>query len=141
MSEFRISERISVWFEHYGSDWQLIAQLLQDSQLPKGFAYPREFLRVLDLGPTDLEPWWIFDGDLLLNRAIGMKVRHPNRVLVPFARRRDNDDVACWDVATPNSSGVIIIHDYAADGWESVAEPPDFHAWLRRAVDHLIAFE
>jgi hypothetical protein len=42
-----------------------MADLLSITDLPKGFEYPREFVRVVELGLTNLEPWWIIDGDLL----------------------------------------------------------------------------
>ncbi|MEV0638654.1 hypothetical protein AB0I77_27680 [Streptomyces sp. NPDC050619] len=105
------------------------------TELPEGFDYPAEFIRVVELGLTDLEPWWIFDGDQLRRRAIGLRDRYPERRLVPFARRQDNDDVACWDLARGD---VVVIHDLASPGWEQRERFPDFNAWLRQAVEDLI---
>jgi hypothetical protein len=61
----------------------------------------------------------------------------PQRVLVPFAKRQDNDDVACWDVPTGK---VAVIHDSADPGWEARGEFSGFYAWLRQALDDLIEF-
>ena len=112
-----------------------MARLLPISDLPDGFNYPPEFIRVVELGLTDLEPWWIFDGELLWRRAANLRRRYPDRRLVPFARRQDNDDVACWDLA---EGDVVIIHDFASPGSEQRARFPDFYSWLRQAIDDLI---
>jgi hypothetical protein len=41
-----------------------VAELLTSTDLPEGFEHPAELIPVADLGPTDLEPWWIFDWEL-----------------------------------------------------------------------------
>jgi len=45
----------------------------------------------------------------------GLQERYPGRMLVAFARREDNDDVACWEAG--GGGKVIVIHDFASDGW------------------------
>lgn len=112
-----------------------MADLLRQDELPTGFTYAPEFLRVVELGLTQLEPWWIFDGDLLRRRAAGIRQRYPQRRLVPFARREDNDDVACWDL---DGSDVVVIHDMTEPGREQRARFADFNAWLRQAIEDLI---
>jgi hypothetical protein len=112
-----------------------VANLLTIAELPDGFDYPAEFIRVVELGLTNLEPWWIFDGDQLWSRTEGLRERYPDRKLVPFARREDNDDVACWDLAVGD---VVIVHDFASAGREQRARFPDFYSWLRKAIDDLI---
>lgn len=115
-----------------------MADVLNISELPEGFSYPSEFVRVVELGLTQLEPWWIMTGDLLRDRFSGLAGRYPNRTLVPFARRQDNDDVACWDV---RSGKLVVIHDFASPGSEARTDFPTFYAWFRQAVDDLIEFD
>ncbi|GAA0383751.1 hypothetical protein [Streptomyces luteireticuli] len=115
-----------------------MADLLTIDDLPEGFEYPDEFVRVVELGLTNLEPWWIFDGDLLRRRLVGLQERYPGRRLVPFARRQDNDDVACWDL---DQGGIAVVHDFASAGWEQRARFEDFNSWLRQAIEDLIEFE
>ncbi|HEX7660080.1 MAG TPA: hypothetical protein VF444_11440 [Pseudonocardiaceae bacterium] len=115
-----------------------MADLLSTSDLPDNFEYPREFIRVVELGLTNIEPWWIIEGDRLRRRYLGLKKRYHGRSLVPFAIRQDNDDVACWDAATGR---VVIIHDFASSGFEQYAELPNFNAWLRLAIEDFIDFE
>jgi hypothetical protein len=117
-----------------------VADLLRISDLPEGFEYPCEFVRVVELGLTSLEPWWILQGERLAAQHIGLQERFPARSLVPFACRQDNDDVACWDL-DQEFGRVVVVHDYASPGWERRAEFADFNQWFRRAVEDLIAFE
>jgi hypothetical protein len=115
-----------------------MAELLTIHDLPPNFQYPPLFIRVVELGLTDLEPWRILEGDWLRRRYTGLRKHYPERSLIPFAARQDCDDIACWE----DSAGeVAIIHDLASPGWEQRATLPDFAAWLRKAIEDLIDFE
>lgn len=116
-----------------------MAELLPPASLPAGFWYPAAFIRVVELGLTDLEPWHVLEGAALRERREGLLRRYGSRDLVPFARRQDDDDVACWEPAR-SGERVVVVHDFASPGWEDRAEYPDFHAWLRQAVEDLIDF-
>jgi hypothetical protein len=115
-----------------------MAHLLSAAELPEEFRYPHQFLRAVERGLVDLEPWWMLDGDLLRTRQAGLRTRYPNRTFVPFAWRQDNDDVACFDADTGT---VVIVHDFAAPGWEQLVEFDDFYGWLRQAIDDFVAFD
>jgi hypothetical protein len=115
-----------------------MATLLSAPDLPPEFSYPPEFIRAVESGLTQLEPWEVLQDERLFRRHQGLQQRFPERRLVPFAARGDNDDVACWDLDTGR---VAVIHDYASPGWEPRYELDDFNAWLRRAVDDFIEFE
>ncbi len=117
-----------------------MAELLSIRDLPGGFDYPPSFVRVVELGLTNLEPWHVLEGARLRERGRGLAERFPDRMLVPFAVRQDSDDVACWDGAR-SASEVVVIHDFASPGWEEREVYPDFFAWFRQAVEDLIEFE
>lgn len=117
-----------------------MAELLGVADLPEGFDYPRQFIRVAELGLTDLEPWLILEGEQLWDRSRGLRSRYPLRVLVPFAQRQDNDDVACWEPSAGDGV-VVIVHDFAKSGWEERGQFGSFYDWLRQAIEDLIAFE
>lgn len=117
-----------------------MSELLSPEDLPSDFWYPASFIRVVELGLTNLEPWHVLMGLQLGERARGLAERYPSRQLIPFASRQDNDDVACWEPALGNDV-VVIVHDYASSGWENRETYPDFFAWLRQAVEDMIDFE
>lgn len=113
--------------------------LLTEKERPQGFSYPRQFNRLIERGLTDLEPWYFLEGKLLRDTMVGLAERYPDRKLVPFARRQDNDDVACWQVGA--SGEVFVIHDFASPGWEQRGQFAGFYDWVRRAVEDFIEFD
>lgn len=74
----------------------------------------------------------------MLKRLKGVTERYPNRKLIPFARRDDNDDIACFEVE--KGEKVQIIHDFASEGYEQRNEYNDFWDWLKDAIDEMIEF-
>lgn len=114
-------------------------QLLTAAELPEGFGYPAQFVRIVELGLTELEPWHLMEGRELRERLNGLAERYPDRRLVPFARRVDDDDVACWEIDNPGR--VVIVHDFASPGWERQGEFENFYGWLRQAVEDLIEYD
>ena len=77
-------------------------------------------------------------GQLLRDRFQGLRKQYPDRKLILFAIRQDNDDVACWDIEQGN---VAVVHDFASTGWERRAEFAGFYDWFRQAVEDFIAFD
>ncbi len=116
-----------------------VIDLFAEAELPQGFRYPPQFKRVIEKGLTDLEPWFFLGGKPLRDTMSGLATRYPERQLVPFAGRQDNDDVACWEVDADGK--VVIIHDFASPGWEQRGEFAGFYDWLRRAVEDFIEFD
>ena len=111
---------------------------LPDDELPAGFLYPPLFLRMLENELIELQPWQVLQGEALVWRHRGLRTRYPERVLVPFARRCDNDDVACWE---GRGVRVVVVHDFASPGWERREELESFADWLRSALDDFIDWE
>jgi|LSQX01.2.fsa_nt_gb hypothetical protein len=109
------------------------------SELPEGFAYPDSFLKLVRLDLVELEPWFILNRHDAQYRMQGLGVRYPGRVLIPFARRFDNDDVACF--AVNRSDEVQIIHDYASSGYEQRKTYACFWDWFREAIEEMIIFD
>jgi hypothetical protein len=90
--------------------------------------FGRRTRRTIDVGP-----WQILEGDWLRVRHLGLETRFSQRDLVPFARRLDYDDVACWDGTAPHS--VHVIHDFCAPGCEVRERFPSFLTWLFTAQE------
>lgn len=117
-----------------------MTDLLGPSELPAGFTYPPQLVRMVEHELTDLHPWWILTGEHLHTRQRGVRGRYPDRELVVLAKREDNDDVACLDLQT-TPHPVVVIHDFAEPGWEQRASFPGIAEWLRSAFDDFLTFE
>ena len=122
-----------------GQTIKVMSILLNNEELPDWFHYPDNFLRIVEQGLLDFDPWIILTGAQLRTRFSGIKERFPTRELVPFARREDNDDVACWDKDKPGA--VMIIHDFSGLGYENKVELHSFWDWLRSALEATIEYE
>lgn len=110
--------------------------LLNKNDLPEGFEYPQEFLKVCNLGLTDLEPWSIMMGDYLKKRyEVFIENNNYKHKLLPFARRLDNDDLACWDLTL---NKIVVVHDYTQEGWERKRYFDNFWDWFRFAIEGMI---
>lgn len=114
-------------------------KLPSKSKLPNEFIYPESFLKVVRLNLINLEPWIIMNSDQVVSRMDGLKNRYPNRVLVPFARRIDNDDLACFEPL--KGERVQVIHDFASSGFEQRKEFNVFWDWFKEAIDEMIEFD
>jgi hypothetical protein len=110
--------------------------LLERQCLPEWFEYPQKLVELMESGEIDFGPWQLLHGKWLSVRHEGLKQRYPNLNLVPFARRLDDDDVACFDISEKSFSlKVKIIHDFASSGWEEREEFETFDLWLQEALE------
>lgn len=116
----------------------MVHQLLNQKDVPSWFSYPDEFVRIVNQGLLDFSPWIVLQGALLKERFYGLADKYPNRNLVPFARREDNDDVACWE---KNEVKVVVIHDFSSEGFECKEYYDSFWDWLRSALEATIEYQ
>ena len=68
------------------------------SKVYQEFNYPKEFLKIVELNLVDFDFWYLMSKEQVEKRIKGLKERYPDRELVPFARRDDSDDIACFDI-------------------------------------------
>jgi hypothetical protein len=112
--------------------------LLLPEDLDISVSLPEELVRIASQGLINLSPWHVMPRELTKKRMAGLRGRYRTQY-VPFARRQDNDDLACID---PGRLGcVVVVHDFSTEGKERVATYDTFWDWFRSAVDDMIAFE
>ncbi|MBX2907360.1 MAG: hypothetical protein KF744_15045 [Taibaiella sp.] len=113
--------------------------LAKMESLPSGFEYPKDYIVFLERDFKDILPWFVLQEDEIGRLRDGLSNRYPYRNLVPFARRRDREDVACFDIEKGN--GIVIIHDYAGAGWEFVCEYSGIWNWFGQVAEDIIDYE
>lgn len=102
------------------------------------FKYPEEFLRIIELNLIDYDRWYIMSEKHVLSKISGLKKRYPNRKLIPFAKRVDNNDVACFEIEKEGT--VQIIHDFSLSGYEQTDQYDSFWLWFQDSINELIEF-
>lgn len=100
------------------------------------YNYPQGYIKLKELHLIDFEYWYFIPDNQVDKRFMGMKERFPNRKYIPFARRDDCDDIACFE--SGKGETVFIIHDYASNGYEERKRYNDIWEWVRDAIDELI---
>lgn len=111
-------------------------ELFDVNSIYSDFQYPAPFIKAVGLNLIDFEFWCIMSKEDVCERIHGLMIRYPKRKLIPFARRYDNDDIACFEVG--KESRVEIIHDFASQGYEQRGEYDTFWDWMKAAIEELI---
>lgn len=114
-------------------------QLLDEYERPNSFAYPQAIIKLLELNLTNFDVWYFMDKESAKIRLAGLQKRYPNRTLIPFARRGDCDDIACFEVG--EGERVFVIHDFASKGYEQREVYENLWEWLKDVVNTMIEFE
>ena len=57
----------------------------------KDIDYPPSYEKLINLGLTDFECWYILEQEVTGQKYDGLQKRYPQRQLIPFAQRVDND--------------------------------------------------
>lgn len=112
--------------------------LLPKGELPDGFDYPEEYLRIVRLNLENLEPWYLLPPERASTIMAGLGERYGSRILIPFAKRDDNDDVSCFEVR--GRFPIVIIHDFSSRGTETRKGFESFWDWFRYAIEEMMAF-
>lgn len=108
-----------------------------NNKLYKNFEYPKEYIKVKELGLVDFEFWYLLTENQIKERIVGLNKRYPLRRLIPFAKRDDCDDIACFELTKDGT--VQIIHDFASEGYEQKKEYNTFWDWFKDAIDEMIS--
>ena len=111
-------------------------ELLNVHNFYNNFSYPRDILKIVELNLIDLDIWYLMKQEQAIIRIKGLEERYPSRKLIPFARRDDSDDIACFEVG--KADRVQIIHDFASEGYEQKKEYECFWNWFRDAINEMI---
>ncbi|EAD5565642.1 hypothetical protein AK24_00015 [Listeria monocytogenes] len=102
------------------------------------FIYPEAYNKLIELNLVDFDVWYLIESGQATIRYHDLKERYPNRKLIPFARRGDNDDIACFEIGKENR--VQLIHDFTTEGFEQRGEFDDLWKWVESAVKTMVEY-
>ncbi len=86
------------------------------------FEYPESFQKIVELNLVDFDIWHLLDSHWAAELYRGLQTRYPKRKLIPFAKRSDCDDTACFEIGKGGT--VQLIHDFASPAGSSVKNSP-----------------
>jgi hypothetical protein len=112
--------------------------MISKGKLPDGFDYPAGYQRIVELNLINLEPWYILPSERAEKIMVGLRERYYKRVLIPFAKRDDNDDISCFEIG--GSYSIVIIHDFSSAGTETRKGYNNIWDWFRDAIEEMIEF-
>ncbi|EGA5808943.1 hypothetical protein ACRFH6_001074 [Listeria monocytogenes] len=102
------------------------------------FIYPEAYNKLIELNLVDFDVWYLIESGQATRRYHDLKERYPNRKLIPFARRGDNDDIACFEIGKENR--VQLIHDFTTEGFEQRGEFDDLWERVESAVKTMVEY-
>lgn len=105
-----------------------------EEMLPSGFAYPLEYINLVELGLVDFSAWNFITASRASDLLKHFRGRY-RQTYVPFAEQRGSDDIACW---VPGSAQVFVIEYLAVDGEEVMRTDDTFLAWLASAAYEMV---
>jgi hypothetical protein len=116
---------------------------MNSSQIPNfDFVPPKGYRWLIDrklVGFDDdespLQPWHYLSS----RYAFDLSKRWPNVPasgrLFAFAKRQDNDDLACFEVVGNQASRVVLVHGWTPEGYWPLQTFDTFWEWLKAVVD------
>jgi hypothetical protein len=81
-----------------------------------------------------LQPWFYVDAATTFDAVEKWPGGPSENHLVVFARRQDNDDLACFELGEAGVVGVVVIHGWTGNGYSIVARHATFWDWLSAVV-------
>jgi len=110
--------------------------LLESSLLPDAFEYPALLIGITDIGKIDCKPWDIMDRDRATLMLGELKQKYPLKMLVPFAERYDNNDVACFEQG--KGEEVQVIRSCPSQECEQTEYYETFSEWFNAALNDMV---
>ena len=108
------------------------------------FNYPREYNWLVERGVagfapfTQLQPWYFTPMDQSFWTSEYWHGGSHNQDYFVFARRQDNDELACFSFdESGNLIGVYIVQGWTEDGFEILREFASFWEWFKFVIDDI----
>lgn len=84
---------------------------------------------------TAMQPWYFLPPEQVFSASDRWPRADEQRELITFARRQDNDDLACAVFDGGRFVEVVRVHGWAPEGYAPLARYPSLWEWLKSAID------
>jgi hypothetical protein len=107
--------------------------------VPSGYIWLRERGLIQYLPGSVLQPWYFLGDDEMFDvtREWPSAPSRDQPGLVAFARRQDNDEIACFRIGSGGVDGVVLIQGWTDTGYELRAQYHTFWGWLKAVIDNI----
>lgn len=102
------------------------------------FQYPDELERLIALKLINFDLWYLMTKDQSVIFFEQLKKQCSCTDLIPFARRGDNDDIACFEIR--NKERVVVLKNCEYLGYRPRQIFVSVWDWFRDAIETMIAF-
>ena len=87
------------------------------------------------LANTALQPWHYLSAEQVIDVTERWPAGPSTARLVAFARRQDNDDLACFEVIDDSARRIVVVHGWTPEGYAVVRTFDHFWDWLKAVID------
>lgn len=106
-----------------------------DFKVPRGYCWLLE-RGVFGFGPFGpLQPWYLLDSQGTFSVSERWPGGDSGSDLFAFAKRQDNDDLACFEVIGKSVKAIVLVHGWTGSGYSVVARYDTVWDWAKAVVD------
>lgn len=102
------------------------------------FEYPEAIERLVALQLVNYDFWYLMKKDQALKLRDQLVEQCRHKKLVPFARRGDNEDIACFEIG--KGERVVILRQSEFLGYRPYKVFDTVWDWFREAIEIMIKF-
>jgi len=113
-------------------------EILETGNLEFIFDYPEALERLVALKLINFDLWYLMSKEQSMVILRQMKMNCNRKDLIPFARRGDNEDVACFEIG--NNEKVVVLRNCEHLGYRPRQVFDSVWDWFRDAIEIMIAF-
>ncbi len=82
-----------------------------------------------------IEPWYVVEkGSKRDAAALWKQMKYPNPLII-FARRNDNDDMACLEMIEGRVGDIVLIHGWTNEGFAVMGRFETVEDWLELVAE------
>ena len=113
-------------------------EILDTDGYEVAFNYPDALERLVALKLLNFDLWYLVSREQSVEIFKQMKMNCNRMGLIPFARRGDNEDIACFE--TGNDEKVVVFKNCEYLGYRPREVFDSVWDWFRDAIEIMIAF-